>query len=55
MPMHFLGANAHVMLIVKSQSGWPNEMSNVIPFVYDVTYYSSPLSPWKAEVDANDK
>jgi len=48
-PMKFLGANAHVNLVVKSQFGWTNETANVIPFLYDIRYYSSPLSPWAAE------
>lgn len=48
-PMKYLGANAHVNLVVKSQFGLTNETANVIPFLYDIRYYSSPLSPWASE------
>lgn len=54
MPMYFLGADAHVKLVVKSQYGWANETSQVIPFLYDIRYYSSPLSPWKSETEENE-
>lgn len=47
LPMHFLGNNAKVNLVVKSQFGWSNETANVTPFLYNIRYYSSPLSPWE--------
>lgn len=50
-PMKYLGANAHVNLVVKSQFGLTKETANVIPFLYNVRYYSSPLSPWAAETE----
>lgn len=53
LPMHFLGNNAKVNLIVKSQFGWTSETANVTPFLYNVRYYSSPLSPWDAIVAAD--
>jgi len=50
-PMSYLGEGAKVNLIVKSQYGWTSETANVIPFLYNISYYSSPLSPWAAETD----
>lgn len=52
-PMNYLGEGAKVNLVVKSQYGWTNEVANVIPFLYSITYYSSPLSPWESELDNN--
>lgn len=51
-PMLYLGDNAHVKLVVKSQYGWTNETANVIPYLYDISYYSSPLSPWSPKDDS---
>ncbi len=50
-PMKYLGSDAHVMLVVKSQYGWTKETGNVIPFLYDIQYYESPMFPWTAEGD----
>lgn len=48
-PMKYLGTDAHVMLVVKSQYGWTKETANVIPFLYDIRYYESPMFPWTGE------
>lgn len=45
-PMYYLGNNAKVNLVLKSQYGWTKEVSNVVPYLYNIRYYSSPLSPW---------
>lgn len=39
MPLHFLGYNCHVNIIIKSQYGWTDETASVVPFLYDITYY----------------
>ena len=38
MPLNFLGFNCHVRLVVKSQYGLTSEISQVIPFLYDIRY-----------------
>nr|MBD5377099.1 DUF4827 domain-containing protein [Bacteroides sp.] len=48
-PMRYLGSNAKVNLVVKSQYGWTNETANVIPFLYNIRYYESPMFPWTSE------
>lgn len=48
-PMYYLGNNAKVNLVLKSQFGWTNEVSNVTPYLYNIRYYSSPLSPWTGD------
>lgn len=41
LPMKFLGYNAKVNLVIKSQDGPTDEMSYVIPYLYTITYYKS--------------
>lgn len=41
MPLRFLPLNCEVNLIIKSQYGWSNEVSNVTPFLYHIRYYKS--------------
>lgn len=41
MPLKYLGVNSKVNLLVKSQYGFSNEISNVIPYLYNITYYPS--------------
>ncbi len=48
-PMYYLGNNAKVNLVLKSQFGWTKEISNVVPYLYNIRYYSSPLSPWTGD------
>ena len=38
MPLNFLGFNSHVRLVFKSQFGLTSEISQVIPFLYDIRY-----------------
>lgn len=38
LPLHFLGYNSRVNIIVKSQFGLTSEISQVIPFLYDIRY-----------------
>lgn len=38
MPLNFLGCNSHVRLVIKSQFGLTSEISQVIPFLYDIRY-----------------
>ena len=48
-PMYYLGNNAKVNLVLKSQYGWTQEVSSVTPYLYNIRYYSSPLSPWTGD------
>lgn len=43
MPLKYLGYNCKVNLIVKSQDGWSDEISNVIPFLYTISYFKSQI------------
>ncbi len=38
MPLNFLGFNSHVRLVIKSQFGLTSEISQLIPFLYDIRY-----------------
>lgn len=42
-PLAFLPLNCHVNLIIKSQYGWTNEVSYVVPYLYNVRYYPSQI------------
>lgn len=41
LPMKYLGYNAKVNLVIKSQSGPTDETSYVVPYLYKITYYKS--------------
>lgn len=41
LPMKYLGYNAKVNLIVKSQEGFTDETAYVTPYLYTITYYKS--------------
>ena len=41
MPLHYLGIDCEVNLIVKSQYGRSDEISYVIPFFYHLRYFPS--------------
>jgi hypothetical protein len=41
LPLNYLGYNSHVNLIIKSQYGLTSEISQVIPYLYDVRYLKS--------------
>ena len=43
MPLNFLGVESEVNLIIKSQSGWASEISNVRPFLYHVRYFRNQI------------
>lgn len=38
MPLYFLGFNSHARVVVKSQYGLTSEISQVIPYLYDIRY-----------------
>lgn len=46
LPMRFLGANAKVNIVIKSQAGPSGDMSYVIPYLYSITYIQAPMYPW---------
>lgn len=41
MPLKFLSYDCHVRILIKSQYGVYSEISNVIPYLYDVRYFKS--------------
>lgn len=41
MPLNYVGYNSRVNVIIKSQFGITNEISQVIPYLYDVRYFPS--------------
>lgn len=41
LPMKYLGYNAQVNLVIKSQAGATDEISYVVPYLYTITYYKS--------------
>lgn len=41
LPLNYVGYNARVNVIIKSQVGISNEISQVIPYLYDVRYFRS--------------
>lgn len=43
MPLSYLGVDCEVNLIVKSQYGFTDDISNVIPYMYNLRYFRSPL------------
>jgi len=43
LPLYYLGINSEVNILIKSQYGFSNEISDVIPFVYNVRYYKSQI------------
>ena len=42
-PLIFLGVNCEVNLVIKSQYGFTNEISYVLPFLYHVRYFHSQI------------
>lgn len=42
-PLMFLGVGSEVNLVIKSQFGFSNEISYVLPFLYHVRYYHSQI------------
>ena len=43
LPLAYLPLNCHINLVVKSQFGWTNEVSYVVPYLYNVRYYQSQI------------
>ena len=43
LPMKYLGYDAKVNLVVKSQEGPSDEISYVVPYLYEVRYYKSQI------------
>lgn len=41
LPLQFMGVNSRVNLVIKSQYGLTDEISYVVPYMYQVTYYPS--------------
>lgn len=41
LPLKYLGVNSKVNLVIKSQYGFTDEISYVVPYLYTVTYYPS--------------
>lgn len=41
LPLAYLGVNSKVNVLVKSQYGFTDEISYVIPYLYTITYYPS--------------
>lgn len=41
LPMQYVGVNSKVNLVIKSQYGFTDEISYVVPYLYTVTYYPS--------------
>lgn len=41
MPLKYLGIDCEVNLLIKSQSGFSSEITNVIPYLYNVRYFRS--------------
>ncbi len=37
-PLNYLPVDCHVRIIIKSQKGFVDEQTNVLPFLYDITY-----------------
>lgn len=42
-PMHYLGYDAKVNLVVKSQVGATSEVADVIPYLYTISYFKSQI------------
>lgn len=43
LPMRFLGYNSKVRMVIKSQAGPTADMSYVVPFLYEISYYKPAL------------
>ena len=41
MPLKYLGIDCEVNLVIKSQYGWSDEISYVVPYMYHVRYFKS--------------
>lgn len=43
LPLYYLGIDCEVNIVIKSQYGYTDEISNVIPFLYNVRYFKSQI------------
>lgn len=43
MPLHYLGIDCEVNVVIKSQYGLSAEIASVVPFMYNLRYFRSPL------------
>ncbi len=43
LPLYYLGIDCEVNIVIKSQYGFSNEISNVIPYLYNIRYYKSQI------------
>lgn len=41
LPLKYVGINSELKLVIKSQFGFTDEISYVVPFLYNITYYPS--------------
>ncbi len=42
-PLHFLGVDCEVNVIIKSQLGFTEEIASVVPYMYNLRYFRTPL------------
>ncbi len=42
-PLYYLGIDCEVNLVIRSQYGYTNEISNVVPYLYNVRYFKSQI------------
>lgn len=43
LPLYYLGIDCEVNLVIKSQYGYTDEISNVVPYLYHVRYFKSQI------------
>lgn len=43
LPLHYLGVDCEVNVVIKSQYGLSAEIASVVPFMYNLRYFRSPL------------
>lgn len=42
-PLYYLGIDCEVNIVIKSQYGFSDEISNVVPYLYNIRYFKSQL------------
>lgn len=43
LPLSYLGIDCEVNIVIKSQYGFTSEMTNVVPYLYNVRYFKSQI------------
>ena len=43
LPLYYLGIDSEVNIVIKSQFGFTDEISSVVPFLYNIRYFKSQL------------